>query len=124
MSTVAPVENLPDVSLPKTGNAGYTVCVRIIATSTLKAFYENRQQGAEQAIKVWIAVARQAGWKTPSDAKASFPAADILPDGRMIFDLGGNKYRLVAKINYRAGIVYVRFIGTHRAYDKIDATTV
>ena len=53
-----------------------------------------------------------------------FRSADILRDGRVVFDIGGNKYRLVARINYQYGVVYVRFIGTHRDYDKIDAQSV
>ena len=97
--------------------------VRIIATSTLKAFTA-AQPAADQPIRFWVAVTRKAEWHTPIDVKSSFRQADPLREGRVVFDLGGNNFRLVAKINYRAGIVFIRFIGTHREYDKIDAQTV
>ncbi len=67
---------------------------------------------------------RAAAWLNPPAVKRMFNAADILRDGRVVFDIGGNKYRLVAWVNYQYGVVYVRFIGTHGEYDKIDAQTV
>ena len=82
------------------------------------------RQGAERAIETWIAVTRVAAWKTPIDVKADFGQTDILPDGRVILDLGGNKYRLVAWINYRKGLVLIKFIGTHEEHDRIDPGTV
>ena len=89
--------------------------MRIIARSTLKAFYQQPgHQGAERVIETWVAVT----------VKADFGQTDILPDGRVIFDLGGNKYRLVAWINYRKGLVLIKFIGTHEEYDRIDPKTV
>ncbi len=99
--------------------------MRIIARSTLKAFYQQPgHQGAERAIETLVAVTRVAAWKTPIDVKADFGQTDILPDGRVIFDLGGNKYRLVAWINYRKELVLIKFIGTHEEYDRIDPKTV
>lgn len=95
--------------------------MRIISTTTLKAFYEQpAHRAAEDPIKTWITVTKGAQWKTPIDVKADFGQTDILKDGRAIFDIGGNKYRLVAWINYDFFTVYVRFIGTHAEYDRID----
>ncbi len=100
-----------------------TSFMRIIATSTLRSF-ATVHPSADQPIRFWAAVTKKAEWRTPIDVKASFRQADPLRDGRVIFDLGGNKFRLVAKVNYRAGIVFIRFIGTHAEYDKIDAQTI
>jgi mRNA interferase HigB len=71
-----------------------------------------------------VRVVKAAQWADPSAIKQMFRSADILRDGRVVSDIGGNKYRLVAWVNYQYGIVYVRFIGTHRDYDRIDAQTV
>lgn len=99
--------------------------VRIISTATLKVSYAQPRCGtAEPVIKTWVAVTKAAAWADPLAVKAAFGQTDILQGGRVVFDLGGNKFRLVAKINYRAGIVFVRFIGTHAEYDRIDAATV
>ena len=67
---------------------------------------------------------RAAEWRNPAEIKRMFNSADILRDGRAVFDIAGNKYRLVVWINYEYGFVYVRFIGTHRQYDAIDAQTI
>ena len=99
--------------------------MRIISTGTLKAFWDQRDhRDAEQPLRSWVRVVKVARWADPSAVKRMFVSADILRDGRVVFDIGGNKYRLVVWINYAFGIVYVRFVGTHRAYDKIDAQTV
>lgn len=99
--------------------------MRIIAVSTLRAFWSRPGRGdAEQPLRAWVHIVRAAKWSKPPDVKAMFGSADILRNGRAIFDIGGNKYRLVAAIHYRGKRVYVRFIGTHKEYDGIDATTV
>jgi len=99
--------------------------MRIIAVSTLREFWSQRGRGdAEQPLRAWVHVVRGADWSKPSDVKLTFRSADILRNGRTIFDIGGNKYRLVAAIHYRGKRVYVRFIGTHSDYDKINAETV
>jgi mRNA interferase HigB len=97
--------------------------MRIIATRTLKAFYAN-VPAAETAIKTWIKIVQSAGWDTPVAVKQDFNSADILAERRVIFDIGGNKFRIVAKLNYRAGIVFIRFVGTHAEYDKINVNTI
>lgn len=99
--------------------------MRIIAVSTLRDFWTQAGRGdAEQPLRAWVHVVRAADWSKPTDVKQMFRSADILRNGRAIFDIGGNKYRLVASIHYRGKRVYVRFIGTHAAYDKIDAETI
>ena len=99
--------------------------MQVIALKTLKAFYEQpRYRAAGPLIETWVATTRAAAWDNPIDVKADFGQTDILPDGRAIFDLGGDKYRLVAWINYRKKLVLIKFIGTHKEYDKIDPKTV
>jgi mRNA interferase HigB len=99
--------------------------MRIIAVSTLKEFWARPGRGdAEQPLRAWVRIVRAADWSKPTDVKAMFRSADILPGGRVIFDIGGNKYRLVAAVHYRGKRVYVRFMGSHREYDKIDVETV
>jgi len=99
--------------------------VRIIAVSTLRAFWmRSGCQDAEQPLRTWAAVVRAAEWSKPTDVKTMFGTADILRGGRVVFDIGGNKYRLVAAIHYRGKRVYIRFVGTHQEYDRIDAAAV
>jgi mRNA interferase HigB len=99
--------------------------MRIISVGTLKAFWEQpAYRDAEQPLRAWVTVVRAARWANPPAVKRMFNSADILRDGRVIFDIGGNKYRLVVWVNYHYGVVYVRFIGTHRAYDAIDPQTI
>jgi mRNA interferase HigB len=99
--------------------------VRIIAVSTLRDFWRAPgHEDAQRPLRAWIGVVRRADWSKPTELKADFNTADILRDGRVVFDIGGNKYRLVAWINYPYRVLYVRFVGTHREYDRIDARTV
>ena len=100
--------------------------MRVIALSTLKAFVESDASYADarQPIMAWYRQVRNADWATPADLKREIGAASILKDGRAVFNIAGNKYRIVVWINYPYRVVYVRFIGTHRQYDKIDAQTV
>jgi mRNA interferase HigB len=100
--------------------------VRIIALSTLKAFV-NRSPAytdAREPVMAWYRQVRSADWATPADMKRAIGSASILNDGRAVFNIAGNKYRIVVWINYPYRVVYVRFIGTHRQYDEIDAQTV
>ena len=99
--------------------------MRIIAVSTLRRFWTRSGRGdAEQPLRAWVHIVRSAEWSKPTDVKTMFRSADVLKNGRVIFDIGGNKYRLVAAIHYRGQRVYIRFVGTHREYDRIDAATV
>ena len=97
--------------------------MRVIAKSALRGFWESHPT-AEQPLRAWHAEAKAAAWKTPADAKAKYRSASILRGGRVVFNIGGNKYRLIVKINYSFQVVYIRFLGTHREYDYIDAETV
>ena len=100
--------------------------MRIIAVSTLKAFWEENPEyaDAEEPAMAWYRFALKADWSRPDEVKADFGNASILRDGRVVFNIAGNKYRLVVWINYAYRVVYIRFIGTHAAYDGIDAQTV
>jgi mRNA interferase HigB len=100
--------------------------VRIIAISTLKAFWEGSpsRQDAKEPTLAWYQQARTADWSQPSLVKADFGNASILKDGRVVFNIAGNKYRLVVWINYPYRVVYIRFLGTHSQYDGIDAQKI
>lgn len=97
--------------------------MRIIALSTLKAFWKCHP-GATAASLAWYRLTLSADWATPADLKADIGSASILRNGRAVFDLAGNRYRLVAWINYPYRVVYIRFVGTHEEYDEIDAQTI
>ena len=81
-------------------------------------------RAARSQYDVWRAIAGSADWRSPEDVKASHPRASILKGGRVVFNIKGNEYRLVVAIQYQFAIVYVRFVGTHEEYDKIDAATI
>lgn len=99
--------------------------MRVIAVSTLRAFWTKPGRGdAEQPLKAWVKIVEAARWTKPTDVKAMFQSADVLRGGRVIFDIGGNKYRLVAAVHYRGQRAYIRFVGTHAEYDRIDPGTV
>jgi mRNA interferase HigB len=99
--------------------------MRIIAVSTLRDFWSlPGRQDAEQSLRAWVHIVKAATWTKPTDVKAMFRSADILANDRVVFDIRGNKYRLIAAIHYSGQRVYVRFIGTHAEYDDIDATTI
>ncbi len=99
--------------------------MRIISVGTLKAFWgQPAYRDAEQPLRTWVKVTEAAQWRDPPSVKSTFNSADVLKDGRVVFDIGGNKYRLVAWVNYAYATVYVRFIGTHKQYDGIDAQEI
>jgi len=79
---------------------------------------------AEQPLKAWFEEASKAAWDQPSDIKAQYRSASILKNRRVVFNIKGNEYRLVVAIAYRLQIVYVKFIGTHKQCDAIDAHTI
>jgi len=76
------------------------------------------------SLQAWYADAKQADWKGPADIKNYYRNASFLSNNRIVFNIKGNKYRLVVAINYNISIVYIRFVGTHQEYDKIDAATI
>ena len=100
--------------------------MRIIALSTLKSFWKDNPEYADaiDPTLTWYRHALKADWATPSDVKDNFRSASILKDGRVVFNIAGNKYRLVVWINYAYKVVYIRFIGTHAQYDKIDVHNI
>ncbi|MDR2212028.1 MAG: type II toxin-antitoxin system HigB family toxin [Pseudomonadales bacterium] len=99
--------------------------MRIIAKRTLVKFWETRgQEDAKGPLESWHDAVSKAHWSTPQDVKRQFGAASLCGNNRAVFNIGGNKYRLVVEIQYRAGIVWVKFIGTHARYDEINVETV
>lgn len=97
--------------------------MRIIAKKTLRDFW-TRHPECEQQLKAWHQEAEEANWKGPNNIKQDFPSASIIGENRVVFNIKGNHFRLIVKINYSFGIVWIRFVGTHKQYDKIDATTI
>ncbi|MEO6783525.1 MAG: type II toxin-antitoxin system HigB family toxin [Bradyrhizobium sp.] len=96
--------------------------MRVIALSTIKAFLNRGAAVADarEPVMAWFRNVRQADWAKPADVKRDVRNASILKDGRAVFNIAGNKYRVVVWINYPYRVVYIRFIGTHRQYDAID----
>lgn len=104
----------------------YIKHMRIIALSTLKSFWDENPtyQDAREPTLAWYRHALQANWRSHAEVKQDFGNASILKDGRVVFNIAGNKYRLVVWINYAYQVVYIRFIGTHTQYEKIDVQTI
>jgi len=99
--------------------------MHVIKRKPLVEFYEQPEhQDAKGALEAWHYEAKHAQWASPADVKALYRSASILKDNRVVFNIAGNKYRLIVRINYDSKTVFVRFIGTHREYDKIDAEVV
>jgi mRNA interferase HigB len=100
--------------------------MRVIAKRTLREFWEStpKYADAEDPLRAWYREAKQAVWQTPADVKEQYRNASILKNNRTVFNIAGNKYRLVVEINYTAQIIFIRFIGTHQEYDSIDVETI
>ena len=99
--------------------------MRIIAKGTLREFWEEpAHRDAEQPLKAWYAEAKNAAWRTPADVKAQYRSASIVGHNRVVFNIAGNKYRLVVKFHYNTGTGYVRFVGTHEEYNQVDVETI
>jgi len=97
--------------------------MRVIALSTLRNLWE-RHPDAEMPLRAWHALASRANWKTPADVKAAYRNASFVADRRVVFSIKGNDYRLVVAVRYDRGLMYVRFVGSHRQYDRIDVETI
>lgn len=97
--------------------------MRVIAKRTLVQFYENHSD-AQTPLIAWHDFVLKANWQTPQDIKNDFASASFVGNTRVVFNIGGNNYRLVADINYQIGAVWIKFIGTHAQYDKIDVESV
>jgi mRNA interferase HigB len=99
--------------------------MRIIARRTLREFWEQTTSAdSEQPLKTWFREVSRADWAKPADVKHAFRSASFVGNSRVVFNIAGNKYRLVVRINYPYRVVYIRFVGTHPEYDKIDVRTV
>lgn len=97
--------------------------MRIVALGTLRDFWREHPD-AEAALRSWYAEASRAEWGTPADIKASYRNASFLANNRVVFNIKGNAYRLVVAVHYNRRMMFVRFIGTHRDYDQIDASAI
>jgi len=97
--------------------------MKIVAVKALRDFWE-RFPDAEQPLQAWVDEVKKARWNQPADIKSQYRSASILKNRRVVFNIKGNAYRLVASVAYQFGAVYIKFIGTHLQYDQIDAETV
>jgi mRNA interferase HigB len=96
---------------------------RIFAKKILREFWE-AYPDSEQYLKTWYNTAMNATWRNPVEIKKTYSTASILKDSRVVFNIKGNSYRLIAKFNFEKQWIFIRFIGTHKEYDKIDANTI
>jgi mRNA interferase HigB len=97
--------------------------MRIIKRSTLTRYFK-RHAETRSDLEAWYAIAEKSDWKTPADVKYTFARASIIGDNRVVFNICGNSYRLTVKIEYKIGLIFIRHIGTHKEYDKIDAEEI
>jgi len=97
--------------------------LRVIAKKILRAFWE-KHSDSEQQLKSWYQEADKGNWKNLNELKTDYPNASILSDNRICFNIKGNNYRLIVKINFNFQMIWIRFIGTHAEYDKIDANKI
>jgi mRNA interferase HigB len=102
--------------------------MRVVSRKKLDDFCEGESPDVKKALDTWFSFTKAAKWKSPTDVKKDHPKASIIAKDRVVFNILGGRYRLVAAIHYStgasAGAVYIRFVGTHTAYNKIDAATV
>jgi len=103
--------------------SSYNPSMRIISRKSLREFWELHPD-ARQPLQAWCEDVKRAEWHSPADIKNVYRNASFLADNRVIFNIKGNNYRLVVVVQYSHGILYIRFVGTHRDYDKIDAKTI
>jgi mRNA interferase HigB len=96
---------------------------RIFAKSTLREYWENHAD-SEQYLKTWFNTTMSSNWKGPNDVKQTYASASILKNGRIVFNIKGNSYRLVVRFNYEKQWAFIKFIGTHSEYDKINADEI
>jgi mRNA interferase HigB len=101
----------------------------VIGTDVVEGYFASHtgHQGIKAArsqYEAWLEIVAHAEWRNPEDIKASYPKASILKAGRVVFNIKSNDYRLVARLQYQAGILAIRFFGTHAEYDEIDAETI
>jgi len=97
--------------------------LRVIAKKILREFWE-KHNDCEQQLKAWYQETSKAEWQNSNEVKLDYPTASIVGDNRIVFNIKGNTYRLIVKINFDYQMVWIRFIGTHSEYDKINAKTI
>ncbi len=97
--------------------------MRVIALRTLREYWQQHSD-SQASLEAWYDDAKRADWKSPAQIKAAYRSASIIGNSRVVFNVKGNDYRLVVRVAYQHGVVYIRFIGTHREYDRIDAETI
>jgi mRNA interferase HigB len=97
--------------------------MRVYSKSSLRDFWE-KHADAQEPLSTWYAAVKKAEWNSPAQVKQRYPDASILRSNRVVFNIKGNDYRLVAAVHYDTQRLFVRFIGTHREHDRIDAETV
>lgn len=97
--------------------------MRVISKKILREFWE-KHAASQQQLKSWYQETSNAEWKSPKEIKKEYPSASFLENNRIVFNIKGNTYRLIIKINYDYQMIWIRFIGTHAQYDKIDATKI
>jgi mRNA interferase HigB len=97
--------------------------MRILSRSTLRDFWETHSD-AEDPLKAWYYEASRADWQRPGDVKAVHRSTSIIANDRIVFNIKGNRYRLIVAMRYDIGLIFICFIGTHAEYDKIDAETI
>jgi mRNA interferase HigB len=118
--------DLVKINSPILGTFSYfckTYLVRVIAKKILREFWEAHTDCEEQ-LKSWYQEASNAVWLDTNQIKLEYPSASILPGNRVVFNIKGNHYRLIVKINYDYQMIWIRFIGTHAEYDKINAKKI
>lgn len=99
--------------------------MRVISRRTIKEFYSQPEyRDSKGPLEAWYSEAKHAEWEKPAAIKQKYGTASIIANNRVVFNIGGNTYRLVVKIHYNTGIIYIRFVGTHEEYDEIDAETI
>ncbi len=99
--------------------------MRVIAFRTLREFYERQEYAdSEISLRAWYYDVKVAEWKNPNDLKQQYKNASVVGEGRVVFNIKGNTYRLVVAIDYEFQVIFIRFIGTHTQYDKIDVKTI
>ena len=109
--------------LDSSQNGNYIIYMHVISRKTLSDYWQ-RVPEAEQPLKAWFAEAQKAQWSRPAEIKEKYRSASFLNGNRVVFNICGNKHRLIVRINYASKTVFIRFVGTHAEYDKINAEEV
>ena len=97
--------------------------MRVLSRKSLRQFWE-KHPDARQPLQSWYTDVKHANWKRPSDIKTTYQIASFISNNRIVFNIKGNKYRIIVVVEYRFGMVFIRFVGTHAEYDRIDPETI